>query len=61
MDLGSRPDGKPRDPKKSARRANDQVSTAGCGVIWGNQERAVHLVLFEGIENAAAGAYSLRA
>ena len=60
-DLGSRPDGKLRDPKKSARRANDQVSTAGCGVIWGNPERAPHLVLFEGIENAAAGAYSLRA
>jgi hypothetical protein len=60
-DLGNRPDGKSRDPKKSARRPDGQVSTAGCGVIWGNPERAPHLVLFEGIENAAAGAYSLRA
>ena len=60
-DLGNRPDGKPRDPKKSARRPDDQVSTARCGVIWGNTERAVHLVLFEGIQNAPAGARSLRA
>ena len=60
-DLDNRPDGKSRDPKKSARRPDDQVSTAGCGVIWGNPEQAVHLVLFEGIENAAAGACSLRA
>ena len=60
-DLGARSDGKFRDPKKSAKRADAQASTAGCGVIWGNPERAPHLVLFEGIENAAAGAYSLRA
>jgi phage/plasmid primase-like uncharacterized protein len=59
-DLGG-PDGKPRDPKKSTKLANGQASTAGCAVIWGNPERAPHLVLFEGIETAAAGAYDLRA
>jgi hypothetical protein len=60
-DLGIRRDGKPRDPKKSARRSDGQVSTAGCGVIWGNPEKAPHLVLFEGVENAAVGAHALRA
>jgi hypothetical protein len=60
-DLGIRRDRKPRDPKKSARRADGQVSTAGCGVIWGNPEKARHLVSFEGIENAAVSAHALRA
>jgi hypothetical protein len=59
-DLGIGPDGKPRDPKKSAKLADGQVSTAGCAVIWGDPEKARHLVLFEGIENGAVGAYALR-
>jgi hypothetical protein len=60
-DLGIGPDGQQRDPKKSARVAACQVSTAGCAVIWGDPEKVRHLVLFEGIENGAAGAHALRA
>ena len=60
-DLGIAPGGKPRDPKKSAKLADGQASTAGCSVIWGNPEKARHLVLFEGIENAAVGANGLLA
>jgi hypothetical protein len=41
-------------------RADGQASTAGCAVIWGDPEKARHLVSFEGIENGAAGAYALR-
>jgi hypothetical protein len=58
-DLGIGPDGKPRDPKKSAKLADGKVSTAGCAVIWGNPEIARHLLLIEGIENAAAVAHAL--
>jgi hypothetical protein len=59
-DLGIGPDGKLRDPKKSAKRADGQGSTAGCAVIWGNPEKARHAVSFEGIENGAVGAHALR-
>lgn len=59
-DLGIGPDGEPRDPRKSAKLADGQVGTAGCAVIWGDPQKARHLVLFEGIENAAVGAYALR-
>jgi len=59
-DLGIGPDGKLRDPKKSAKLADGQVSTAGCAVIWGNPERARHLVSLEGVENGTAGAVALR-
>ena len=59
-DLGIGRDGKLRNPKKSAKLAGGQVSTAGCAVIWGNPEKARHLVLFEGIENGAVGAVALR-
>ena len=59
-DLGIRPDGKLRDPQKSAKRDTGPGSTAGCAVIWGNPEKARHAVLFEGIENGAVGAHALR-
>lgn len=57
-ELGSMSNGRQRDPKKSARRLDGQPSTAGCCVIWGDVETAPHEIVFEGIENAAAGAYS---
>jgi hypothetical protein len=60
-DVGVGRNSKLRDPKKSAKLADGQVSTAGCAVIWGNREKARHLVLFEGIENGAVGAVALRA
>jgi hypothetical protein len=58
-DLGIDERGKQRDPKKSARVAEGQPSTAGCCVVWGNPEVA-HVGLAEGIENAAAVAYAFK-
>jgi hypothetical protein len=59
-DLGETADGNSRDPKKSARVAEGQPSTAGCGVVWGAVERAAHCVVVEGIENGCAVALALR-
>jgi hypothetical protein len=59
-DLGIGPNGQQRDAKKSAKLADGQGSTAGCAVIWGDPEKARHVVLFEGIENGAVGAYAFR-
>ena len=59
-ELGETAEGKPRDPKKSARTADGQPSTAGCGVVWGDVERADHCVVVEGIENGCSVAYALR-
>jgi len=59
-DLGIGRDGKTRDPKKSAKLADRQPSIAGCAVIWGDPKKAKHLILFEGIENAAVGALAFR-
>jgi hypothetical protein len=59
-DLGIEPNGRRRDPKKSARLPEGAPGIEGCAVIWGNPEKARVLVLFEGIENAAAGAHALR-
>jgi hypothetical protein len=59
-DLGIGRDGKTRDSKKSAKLADRQPSIAGCAVIWGDPEKATHLILFEGIENAAVGALAFR-
>jgi hypothetical protein len=58
-ELGTLPNGKPRDPKKSARRIDGQPSTAGLGVVWGDPN-SEHVILAEGIENACAVAYSFR-
>jgi hypothetical protein len=57
-ELGTLPNGKARDPKKSAQRLDGQPSTAGCCVVWGDVTAPHHEIVFEGIENAAAGAYS---
>jgi hypothetical protein len=57
-DLGLNAAGKPRDPKKSARKAPDQPSIAGLSVVWGDP--AACAVLAEGIETAAAIAYAFR-
>ena len=59
-ELGETADGKPRDPKKSARTLEGQPSTAGCGVVWGDVERAGQCVVVEGIETGCAVAYALR-
>ncbi len=58
-DLGVGPTGKSRDPKKSAKTTND-VSTAGCAVLWGDPNRAAWVILAEGIETAAAIALSFQ-
>ena len=52
-ELGVGPDGRPRDPKKSAR-LKDGQSAAGCAVLWGDPASAPHLLLAEGIETSAA-------
>ena len=58
--LGTGPDGHPRDPKKSARTiAGDH--TAGRSVIWGDPTRAPRIILCEGIETAAAVALAFLA
>jgi hypothetical protein len=58
-ELGTRSDGRPRDPKKSARLREGQ-SAAGCVVLWGDPATAPHLIVSEGIETAAALAYAHR-
>ena len=59
-ELGAGPDGRPRDPKKSARLKEGQ-SAAGCVVLWGDPATASHLIVAEGIETAAALALAHRA
>jgi hypothetical protein len=51
-ELGTCPDRRPRDPKKSAR-LKEGESAAGCVVFWGDPN-ASHMLLAEGIETAAA-------
>jgi hypothetical protein len=58
--LGETADGKPRDAKKSAHTEEGQISTAGCGVVWGDVERAAHCIVTEGIETGCAVAHALR-
>jgi len=52
-ELGTRSDGRPRDPKKSAKLSDGQSANGGA-VLWGDPATAPHLVLAEGIETAAA-------
>jgi hypothetical protein len=52
-ELGAKADGRPRDPKKSARLKEGQSAT-GCIVLWGDPTTASHLIVTEGIETAAA-------
>ncbi|GJD53817.1 hypothetical protein OPKNFCMD_6595 [Methylobacterium crusticola] len=58
-DLGLRADGKPRDPKKSARVIGEE-STAGRAVIWGDADAAPWGIITEGIETGAAVANAFR-
>jgi hypothetical protein len=57
-DLGTGPDDRPRDPKKSAKIIGDD-NIAGRAVLWGDPARAPHIVVAEGIETAAAVALTL--
>jgi Toprim domain len=59
-ELGSGSDGRPRDPKKSARLKEGQSAT-GCVVFWGEPATAHRLLVAEGIETAAAIALAHRA
>ena len=59
-ELGAGPDGRPRDPKKSARLKEGQ-SAAGCAVLWGDPATAPHLLLPEGIETSAVLAFAHQA
>ena len=60
-DLGTTPEGKERDPKKSASAPKDGPSTAGCSVLWGDPAKAERVIVAEGIETAAAVAYAYKA
>jgi Toprim domain len=60
-DLGTGPDGHPRDPKKAAVKANGDQSMSGCAVLWGDRESATWCVVCEGIETGAAIALAFRA
>ena len=57
-DLGVGPDGRPRNPKKSAKVLGDD-NTAGRAVLWGEAEHAPHVIVTEGIETAAAVALAM--
>jgi hypothetical protein len=58
-DLGTGPNGEPRDPKKSAKVA-DGDNTAGRFAVWGNPETATLEIAFEGIETPTAAALAMR-
>jgi hypothetical protein len=58
-ELGQDTRGRQRDPKKSAQRDPKGASTAGCCVVWGDPD-SEHVIVTEGIENAAAVACSFR-
>ena len=60
-DLGRTADGKARDPKKSAKVADGDTSTAGRSVIWGDALKAPLIIVAEGVETAAAMAFAFRA
>ena len=55
-DLGPGPNGYARDPKKSAK-VMEGDNTAGRSVLWGDPDRAVRIIVAEGIETAAAIAH----
>jgi hypothetical protein len=59
-DLGIGPNGRPRNPKKSAKATNSD-NTAGRSVIWGAPQIAPHIILTEGIETGAAVALAFKA
>ncbi len=55
----SLPDG--MDPKKSAKKENEEDNVSGRCVVWGDPTKAPHLVACEGIETAQAVAQTFRA
>ncbi len=59
--LGTTPDGRARDPKKSASAPKDGPSTAGCSVLWGDPTKAERAIVGEGVETMAAVALAYRA
>lgn len=59
-DLGSHRDGKPREPKKSAKIIGNN-NIIGRSVLWGDPSLAPHIVITEGIETGAAIALVMRA
>lgn len=59
-DLGIGPDGRPREPKKSAKSIGED-NIAGRSVLWGDPGRAPHIILTEGIETGAAVALAFTA
>ncbi|RYC31393.1 DUF927 domain-containing protein [Lichenibacterium minor] len=59
-DLGTGPNGRARDPKKSAKAPADGASTAGRSVMWGSAGKAPHVIVTEGIETGAAVAHAFR-
>ncbi len=59
-DIGTGSNGKPRDPKKSAKAPVDGASTAGCSVMWGSAGKAAHVIVTEGIETGSAVAHAFK-
>jgi hypothetical protein len=56
--LGAAPDGRARDPKKSAKIIGDD-NTAGRAVLWGDAALVPWIILCEGIETGAAVALAM--
>ncbi len=59
-DLGLNPEGRQREPKKSAK-LTGETSVAGCAVLWGDPCTATHIIVTEGIETGAAVALAFSA
>jgi phage/plasmid primase-like uncharacterized protein len=59
-ELGELRPGERRNHKKSAKLVDGQRSPAGCAVVWGDPNRATHIIVTEGVETGAAVAYALR-
>jgi hypothetical protein len=59
--IGRNAAGRERDPKKSAKVAEGDTSTAGRSALWGDPFKAEWIVTAEGIETAAAVAHAFRA
>jgi hypothetical protein len=58
--LGKTAKGEERDPKKSAKKTNVSDIITGHCVVWGDTNKAPHLIGAEGIETAAGIAYAFR-
>jgi hypothetical protein len=60
-DLGLDASGKARDPKKSAKKIEDDDNTSGRAVLWGDPATATVAIICEGVETAAAVALAFQA